>query len=109
MKSRKNYFTKDKVEKRVKEKIEKYRDAFNDPKVRASIDALPKNAETLAIIEKELETVVARLPQKTSRERWIAWSAGIELLQGSNNAKNKMILAEAEKDIEIKEDEKEAG
>jgi len=57
------YFSPDSVQKRIEEKIEKYTRAFKDEAVKNTLAKMPKNQETLSIIEAELETVVANMPE----------------------------------------------
>jgi len=78
------YFSPDSVQKRIEEKIEKYTRAFKDEAVKNTLAKMPKNQETLSIIEAELETVVANMPGDSSREQWHNFTQGINLIIGAN-------------------------
>jgi hypothetical protein len=64
------FFSKDKVQKRIEEKLEKYRIAVNDENFRKTLDKMPKTQATLDVIEQELESVVTNVRGKTSHEKW---------------------------------------
>ena len=74
------YFTPEAVQARIEEKIEKYYNAFKDEDVRRTLEQMPKNAETLAIIEAELETVVEGLSGESSHERWFNFQQALNFM-----------------------------
>jgi len=55
-----------------------------DEAVKNTLAKMPKNQETLSIIEAELETVVANMPGDSSREQWHNFTQGINLIIGAN-------------------------
>ena len=77
------YFNKDAVQKRIEEKIARFRKAIDCEEFRATLDKMPVNAETLAIIEAELETVVKGIEADSSHEKWWKFSQAMGL-EGKN-------------------------
>ena len=78
----KNYFHPDKVQKRLENKIDTYCKSFKDPSIRNTIGKMPKNQETLDVIEQELQTYLDQSPVTgdSNKEKWGKLLDGIQTI-----------------------------
>lgn len=65
------FFTQDAKQKRIEAKIDKYKDSFKDYKIKNTINALPKNQDTLDVIEKCLTEYSKDVSGDTEKEKWL--------------------------------------
>lgn len=91
----KNYFDPKLVQERkerkqaiIEEKISTYRRAIQDKRIQDTIDQMPKNQQTLDIIEEELQEIVKDIPANSERERWQKLMQGVNLVNATNSRLN---------------------
>ena len=75
----KNFFSKEQKSVRIEQKIMKYYNAMDNPKIRETLDKMPKNQETLDIIEKELSGVVKDVDGVSEKDKWTRFVNSINI------------------------------
>lgn len=75
------FFNKISNQKRVEDTIQKYYDSIHSERIRELLDQMPKNKETLSIIEDELNKLSENVEGTTSKEKWSNIMKGVEVVE----------------------------
>ncbi len=76
----KNFFSPKESQKRIEAKINKYYDSIESEKIRSILDQMPKNKETLDIIESELSEFIKNMEGDSEVEKWSRFMTGVKRL-----------------------------
>ena len=79
------FFNKIRNQKQVEDTIQKYYDSIDNESIRSVLDQMPKNKETLKIIEEELAKFTENAEGSNPKERWQHVMRGVEVIEGYVN------------------------
>lgn len=82
------FYNKVRNQKRIEDTIQKYYDSINNDSIRSILDQMPKNKETLKIIEEELAKFTENADGSNPKERWQHVMRGVETIEGYMNDVN---------------------